>query len=308
MKRTIVWLFLTALPALALLAPEAAGQPTPKTIRANGVELHYVEQGSGVAVVFIHGGLEDYRAWDGQVEAFSLHYRVVSYSRRYNYPNSGVAFGNSYSAVVDAEDLAALIKKLDLAPAHLVGASYGAYVALLLAVKHPELVRSLVLAEPPVLRWLPKIDGGKPLFTEFMRVVWEPATRGFRKGDTAGVTAAVNGFGELGYSGTDQKMTFSALPSEYQSVLLENAAEWKALTMSRDAFPSLSFGEVRRIETPTLLLSGQRSLKLANLIDGNLDRLLPHARRIILAGATHEMWNEYPEECRQAAIAFMDTH
>jgi pimeloyl-ACP methyl ester carboxylesterase len=267
-----------------------------------------VEQGSGVPVIFVHGGLEDFRAWTGQVDTFAHQYRALAYSRRYNYPNSGVAFGNSYSAVIDAEDLAALIRRLDLAPAHIVGASYGAYVALLVAAKHPELVRSLILAEPPVLRWLPKIDGGQPLFTEFMRVVWGPATRGFREGNTAGVTAAVNGFGELGYSGTDQKMTFADLPPEYRSVLLENGAEWKALTMSRDAFPPLSFADVKRIQVPTLLLSGERSLKLAHLIDGNLVRLLPHAQRLILAGATHEMWNEYPDECRAAALAFMDTH
>lgn len=308
MNRPLLCLILGSLLLLGILPREAAGQPAPRAVRVNGVELHYVEQGSGVPIIFVHGGLEDFRAWTGQVDAFSQQYRALAYSRRYNYPNSGVAFGSSYSAAVDAEDLAAFIKKLDLAPAHIVGASYGAYVALLLAAKHPELVRSLVLAEPPVLRWLAKIEGGQPLYAEFMRVVWGPATRGFRQGNEAGVTAAVNGFGELGYSGTDQKMTFADLPPEYKSVILENAAEWKALTMSRDAFPPLSFGEVRRIEAPTLLLSGQRSLKLAGLIDGNLDHLLPHAQRLILAGATHEMWNEYPQECRNAAIAFMDKH
>ena len=64
-----------------------------------------------------------------------------------------------YSAIVDADDLAALIRKLKLAPAHIVGVSYGAYVALFLAARHPELVRSLVLSEPPVLRWLPELGG-----------------------------------------------------------------------------------------------------------------------------------------------------
>lgn len=308
MNRMMYCLVLGAFLHLAFLPAEATGQPSPKTSLANGVELHYVEQGSGVPVIFIHGGLEDYRAWDEQVGAFSQRYRAIAYSRRYNYPNSGVAFGRSYSAEVDAQDLAAFMKGLGLAPAHIVGSSYGAYVALLLAVKHPELVRSLILAEPPVMRWLPEIVGGKPLFMEFMRIVWEPTTRGFRRGDVAGVTAAINGFGELGYSGTDQKMTFTTLPPEVRNVLLENAAEWKALTMSRDAFPPLPFAAVKRIDAPTLLLSGQRSLKLANVIDGKLERLLPHARRIILVGATHEMWSEYPKECRDAAIAFMNQH
>ena len=292
----------------AFFAPETIAQTSLKNVRVNGAELHYIEQGKGVAVIFVHGGLDDYRVWQPQMEAFSQRYRTVAYSRRYNYPNARVAPRTDYSAIVDADDLAALIRKLKLAPAQIVGVSHGAYVALLLAARHPELVRSLVLSEPPLLRWLPELEGGKPLFTEFMTKVWEPAARGFREGDDAGVKAAVDGFGELGYSGTDQKMTFATLPPEVRSALLENASEWRALTMSKDAFPTLSLDAVRRIKAPTLLLSGQRSLTLHSVIDSQLERLLPQEERIILANATHEMWNEYPQECRSAALLFFAKH
>lgn len=308
MTKLLVCLSLWTFLPLALLAQDAAGQTGLKKIRGDGVELHYVEEGSGVPVVFIHGGLEDYRAWDEQVGAFSQRYRAIAYSRRYNFPNSGATFGNSYSAIVDAEDLAALIKNLDLAPVHLVGNSHGAYVALVLTARHPELVRSLVLSEPRLLRLLPGTKGGQHLFTEFMSKVWQPTTRGFLKSDEAGVMAAIEGFGELGYSGTDQKMTFATLPPEIRSALLENASEWKALTMSKDAFPPLPPNAIKHIKAPTLLLSGRKSLRLSNAIDAQLERLLPQGRRIILANATHEMWSEYPAECRNAAIAFFDKH
>ena len=304
MKRLTICLALWA----ALFAQNTTAQTSPKKVRVNGAELHYVDQGKGVAVIFVHGGLDDYRVWQPQMEAFSQRYRTLAYSRRYNYPNPRVAPRTDYSAIVDADDLAALIRKLKLAPAHIVGVSYGAYVALLLAARHPELVRSLVLSEPPVLQWLPEMEGGKPLFTEFMTKVWEPAARGFRVGDEAGVKAAVDGFGELGYSGTDQKMTFATLPPEVRSALLENAPEWRALTMSKDAFPALPLEAVRRIRAPTLLLSGQRSLTLHGMIDSQLERLLPQKERIILSNATHEMWNEYPEECRRAALVFFAKH
>lgn len=304
MKRLTICLALWA----ALFAQDTTAQTSPKKVRVNGAELHYVDQGKGVAVIFVHGGLDDYRVWQPQIEAFSRHYRTVAYSRRYNYPNRRVPPRTDYSAMVDADDLAALIRKLKLAPAHIVGVSYGAYVALLLAVRHPELVRSLVLSEPPVLRWLPELEGGKPLFTEFMSKVWEPAARGFRDGDEAGVKAAVGGFGELGYSGTDQKMTFDNLPPEVRGALLKNAPEWRALTVSKEAFPDLPLSVVRHIQAPTLLLSGQRSLRLHGVIDGQLERLLPQKERIILSNATHEMWNEYPEECRSAALVFLAKH
>ncbi len=108
------------------------------------------------------------------------------------------------------------------------------------------------------------------------------------------MTAAINGFGAIGYSGTDEKMSFANLPPEVRSGLLENAAEWRALTMSKDAFPAIPLSAIKRIQAPTLLLSGGRSLKLSHAIDGKLQGLLPHGERIILADATHEMWSEFP--------------
>src|SRR4051812_39742070 len=129
------------------VAPGAArADPEVKVARVRGVELHYVERGSGVPVVFVHGSVDDYRAFAPQLEPLSRHYRVISYSRRYNFPNApGVSPGN-HSALVEAADLAALLRALGAVPAHVVGHSYGAYTALILAMKHPELVRSLVLA------------------------------------------------------------------------------------------------------------------------------------------------------------------
>ena len=163
-----------------------------------------------------------------------------------------------YSAIVDADDLATLITKLNLGPAHIVGVSYGAYVAMFLAARHPELVRSLVLSEAPLMRLLSELDGGKAIFNEFMSKVWEPATRGFLKGPEAGVKAAADGFGELGYSGSDTKMTFETLSPMVRDPLIENALEWRALTISQDPFPDLPPSAIAHIKVPTLLLSGQR--------------------------------------------------
>ena len=308
MNKLITCLALTAILYHPLFAQKATGPTALKRVRVNRAELNYLDQGKGVPVVFVHGGLEDYRAWLPQMEPFSRSYRTIAYSRRHNYPNHAVTVGTDYSAIVDADDLAALIVKLKLPPAHVVGVSYGAYTALFLAVRHPSLVRSLVLSEAPVLRWLPQLKGGQALFIEFMSKVWQPTTRAFQESDEAGVKAAMDGFGELGYSGTDVKMTFAALPPELRTMILSNAAEWKALTMSKDALPTLPFSTVRHIKAPTLLLSGQRSLALHHLIDEQLQKLLVNNERIVLPNATHEMWNEYPDECRKLTLAFLAKH
>src|SRR5262245_25518102 len=154
MRLMLRWTLLT-LPGLLATSSLSAGQKDgPSELRkvtvGDGVELHYVEAGKGVAVLFVHGTLGDYAIWDGQLGSFAETYRAVAYSRRYNYPNTN-KLRPRHSAVVEAEDLAAFIKKLDLGKVHVVGHSYGAYTALFLAVSHPDLVRTLTLAEPPLV-------------------------------------------------------------------------------------------------------------------------------------------------------------
>jgi non-heme chloroperoxidase len=308
MKTLLICVALVGAHPWALWAQESKGLASTKTIRANDEELHYVDQGRGTPVVLVHGGLEDYRSWEPQMEAFSQHHRTIAYSRRHNYPNRRSAPGDHYSAIADADDLAALIEGLGIAPAHVVGVSYGAYAALLLATRHPTLVRSLVLCEPPLLRWLPDLPGGQPLFAEFMTKVWEPATRGFREGDEAGVRAAVDGFGQVGYLLAGEKATFAALPPDVRTLLLDDAAEWRGLTQSKDAFPTVAQSAVAGIRAPTLMLSGERTMPLHKLIDKRLESLLPHHQRIVLSGASHEMWSEKPEECRKAVLTFLAAH
>jgi pimeloyl-ACP methyl ester carboxylesterase len=151
-----------------------------KIVAVNGVQLHYLESGSGVPVVLVHGGLGDYREWDTQIGSFSQHYRVVDYSRRYNYPNDNPETPD-HSAIVEAKDLAALLDALKLERVHLVGYSYGALTALFFATQYPERLRSLTLAEPPVFKWLPQIPGGQAELDKFMTTMWKPAGEAFRK-------------------------------------------------------------------------------------------------------------------------------
>ena len=80
-------------------------------------------------------------------------------------------------------DLRALITQLKVTPAHFVGNSYGALIALALAVDHPELVRSLVLGEPPVMPLLSRTSVGEGLVLSFDRRAWEPSRKAFERGD-----------------------------------------------------------------------------------------------------------------------------
>jgi len=280
-----------------------------KIVRAGDVELHYIEQGSGIPVVFVHGSVDDYRAFAPQLEPLSQRYRVISYSRRYNFPNARSVPSANHSALVEAEDLANLLKALGAHPAHVVGHSYGAYTALALAMKHPELVRSLVLAEPPLLRWLPGLPGGQRLYTDFMNNLWDPTGREFRRGNPErAMRMTIDWFGKNGYLIEGRPARFDAMPAETRHFIMENALEWQALTTSTDAFPMLDRAAVKAINVPILLMSGQATMQLNKRIEAELEKLLPEAETAVIRGATHEMWAEQPEACRARVASFFAKH
>jgi pimeloyl-ACP methyl ester carboxylesterase len=213
------------LPLLFLTAGLAAGQPDGErfsallnNVRVNGVELHYLESGSGISVVLIHGGLGDYREWNLQIGRISSHYRVIAYSRRYNYPNNNVEILPDHSAIVEARDLAALLDALKLERVHIVGYSYGALTALFFATEHPERVRSLTMAEPPILGWLSEIPGGQTELNKFMQTMWRPAGEAFRRDDPeAALRITCDYFSGIG--------SYDQVPTGFKQSLMDNIRE-----------------------------------------------------------------------------------
>jgi pimeloyl-ACP methyl ester carboxylesterase len=124
--------------------------PDAQLVRIEDVELHVAEPvGAGDPVVLVHGGWTDHTTWSRLVPTLTRSFRVIRYDRR----------GHSRSERGAAEptrrrhedDLAALLEALGSAPANLVGTSYGAVIALALAGRRPDLVRSVVAHEPPAM-------------------------------------------------------------------------------------------------------------------------------------------------------------
>src|SRR5437868_3190084 len=98
-------LFLSSVIAVSVAAQELQ----PVKVMVDGLEFTYIEKGQGERLILLHGGMGDYRSWSPQMEAFARKYRVISYSRRYSYPNRNPLSERNYSAFVDADDLAAFL-------------------------------------------------------------------------------------------------------------------------------------------------------------------------------------------------------
>jgi pimeloyl-ACP methyl ester carboxylesterase len=288
----------------------AAELPVRKMAVSPGVELHYVESGTGIPVIFVHGSLGDGGYWNPQVEAFAAAgYRAISYSRRYNPPNTNQPRPGDppYSAITDADDLAAFIRALHLGKAHIVGHSYGALTALFLASKYPELVRTLTLAEAPAVSLLrqlpePRTRLGQETFDDIQARMVAPMKTAFAQGNReAGVRAFINYV-------LDDPGAWDKFTPEARQDSIDHAHEWDIMMTTGILFPELDPAVVRHIQAPALLLSGANSYRFLGIIDVEVARLLPNARRIVLPGATHRMWYEQPETCRKDVLDFLKQH
>lgn len=112
-------------------------------VRVNGIELHYVEAGSGDPVLLIMGFGGDHLAWGFQVPALAERYRVISFDNRGSGQSS--VPDEPYATPMMADDAAGLLETLRIERAHVIGASMGGMIAQELALRHPARVRSLQL-------------------------------------------------------------------------------------------------------------------------------------------------------------------
>lgn len=123
-------------------------QTGPRRVPVGEVELAVRTSGGGPPVVLVHGSLDDHRAWDRVAPALAATHTVVRYDRR-GHGSSTCPPGQGRISE-DVADLAGLLHALELDAPLVVGHSYGASVALLLAATHPELTGGLLLHEPPL--------------------------------------------------------------------------------------------------------------------------------------------------------------
>lgn len=270
--------------------------PVPSKVEVNGVELHYIEKGSGKPLILLHGGVSDYRLWDLQLDEFAKTYRVISYSRRFSYPNKNPIGPKYRPGVTDAEDLAAFLRKLGLTKVHLVGLSYGALTGLIFAVKNPKMVASIVLAEPPAHQLIRDLPGGENIYQNFIIDI-KPVAEAFRQNDDR---LALERFNRLmGREAAKQPPASAASPA------MQNALALRAINLSPEPFPNIPKGKLRRLKIPTLIITGEKTTKIHSQVDDELARLIPGANRALVPNAGHGTPRENPSFFNTTVLDFL---
>lgn len=108
------------------------------------VDLHFEERGGGLPVIIMHGMFGSLSNWRGIAQSLSENYRVINVDLR-NHGRSPHASGLSYEAM--ANDILALMDRLGVERAHLIGHSLGGKLGMVLADRHPERVARLAVVD-----------------------------------------------------------------------------------------------------------------------------------------------------------------
>jgi 3-oxoadipate enol-lactonase len=111
----------------------------------NGIRFHYDVAGEGPAVLLINGLGSPAVSWALQVKALAPHFQVITFDNR-GIGETDLPADPVYATAQMADDAAALVRQLHVERVHVIGASMGGTIAQELALRHPKLVRSLVLA------------------------------------------------------------------------------------------------------------------------------------------------------------------
>ena len=233
--------------------------------QVGGVELAYELRGQeGDPLVLVHGSWVDRRSWDRILPVLEGSFRVLVYDRRGHGGSERTA--SAYRIDQDVEDLAGLLHALDHFPAHVLGHSLGGSVAARLATSRPDLLRSLLVHEPPLFGLLPEDDPEVARVRETADLVAAQIADGDARG------AARRFIDSLAL----RPGAWAGLPVATQELLVANAPRWAAEYADATSFV-IDRGRLREFDPPALVTTGEESLPVYARVSEALFETLPNA-------------------------------
>jgi non-heme chloroperoxidase len=266
-----------------------------KHVHVNGVDLEYLDQGTGAPVVFSHGAGSDLRYWEPQREAFAARCRFIAYSRRFHGPGPWPAKGDD-SAEAHTTDLGAIMRGLVKGPVHLVG--FSTTIALRATLRQPELVRSLTIVEPNV-PWL--LEGDPE--GEYALAWWRAENDRVRSEAGGDAERRAKLWFEL-VNNRGPGM-FDAQPEALRRMWLDNFDKPGPSGASPQPVTCAQLGA---ITTPTLAVGGEYGIPYSRRIVDVLAGCIPESRLLLIPGVTHFMSYQDPDLFNEAVLEFVAQH
>jgi 3-oxoadipate enol-lactonase len=256
------------------------------TIDVDDTTVHYERSGAGPAMLFVHGMCGDAEVWADQARRFSDRFTCVRYDRR---GHSGSGRGDTTISVArHADDAAAVIEALDLAPCVIVGSSSGAVIVLDLALRYGRLLRGTVLSEPPLFSLDPA--AGEAFIGALAPRLEEAIAAG-------GPASAVDAF-------------FSFVCPGLWSIIDEGRKDRYRANADigfidlRSPPLDVAASELSALSLPALVITGDTSHPALRSVAHRLAAALPDARLVELANCGHVTYAEQPDAFAQAVATF----
>ncbi|HSE09620.1 MAG TPA: alpha/beta fold hydrolase [Nocardioidaceae bacterium] len=247
-------------------------------IRAGALDLYVEQYGEGPDVLLIGGLGDPIESWQHQIDGLCDRYRITAHDNR----------GMGRSPLPDgpltipsmAADAADVLRSLDIGSAHVVGFSGGSVIAQELALRHPGLVRSLVLmstwARPDNYwkamtrswRWMVASAPDERTFLESF-FVWVYTHRAHEDGTVAQIVEETLAF--------PHKASVEAIQRTIDALAVHETAD-----------------RLHTLDTPTLVLAGGDDLITPPVYGHQVADLVPGARFEVLAGEAHQPFQEVP--------------
>jgi len=248
------------------------------TVRANGVELYCEQRGEGEPIVLVHGSWTNADPWAPVAGILAERFRVVAYDRRGHSRSGGSDSQGSVDE--DAADLEALIGELELPPAHVATSSHGGNIAMRLAARSPDLLRSLTMHEPPsfgVLGDAPEERAALEQNRADAARVREPLEAGDHE---EGARRFVNeiAFGPGAWE--------EQLPAPVREMFVGNAPTYLDELRDPDNL-DVREAELSKLGIPVQITLGTESPSFFSLIADRLAEIFPRCRRRTIEGASH---------------------
>jgi pimeloyl-ACP methyl ester carboxylesterase len=257
-------------------------------VRAGDLDIWTEQVGQGPDVLLIGGLGDTVESWQFQLDGLADRYRLTVFDNR----GAGrtVLPAGAISAKAMADDAAAVLQALGIGSAHVAGFSMGSAIAQELALRHPELVRSLVLtstyARPDALwrsqlsfwRWLVEVAPSERAFFEaFFTWVYTPRAHA---------------------DGSVDQIVEEGLPFPHPQSVEAFQAQVE-VCVAHDTADRLA-----EIAAPTLVLSGDLDSILPPRFGRAVATAIPDARFEVMAGEAHQPFQEAPEEWNARVDAF----
>jgi pimeloyl-ACP methyl ester carboxylesterase len=268
------------------------------TANINGTRLFYEVSGDGeVPVVFVHGAWGSHHDWDLVVPGLAKSFKVVTYDQRGHSDSERTT--EQVSMHENVADAAALIEHLGLAPAWVIGISFGANITLWLAGEYPTLLRGIIAHDPTLFSLLAADPSMSPMLEENAKML-DTVVERIASGDNSG--AAEQFFTVLLGPGAWQK-----LPPAMRQAFITNAPTFPSEVRDPERF-AFDLDWVRSFSRPSFLSTGDQSPPLFTKVLSMLAEVLPNCEVVAFARAGHVPHLTHPDEYIESVGAFIRKH